>query len=177
MSLLGTKPAQQETARTTTPTHGITLQKWEELPFQNFLVNRLAILDIEDEHGQPGDAAILCIDYQPGFFVNAHKHRTGHVELILDGDLKVGDQWEHKGDIRVVPAGVTYGPIQAGPDGCKGMEFFADRKDILPILEDHIAAQPNNDATQVNDALARLLKINTEDRAVPTGDDLVRSVN
>jgi hypothetical protein len=144
---------------TSTSAHGITLQKWEELPFHDFLVNRLAILEIEDENGKPGDAAILCIDYQPGFFVDAHKHRTGHVELIIDGSLKVGDQWEHQGDIRIVPAGITYGPIQAGPEGCKGMEFFADRKDILPILEDHIAAHHDGNAAELRADLARLLKV------------------
>ena len=115
---------------TSIPAQGITLQTWEELPFHDFLVNRLAILEIEAEDGKPGAAVILCIDYQPGFFVAAHKHRTGHVELIVDGSLRVGDQWERKGDIRVVPAGVSYGPIQAGDEGCKGMEFFADRKDM-----------------------------------------------
>jgi hypothetical protein len=163
---------------TSTPTHGITLQTWDELPFENFLVNRLAVLSIEDENGQPGDAAILCIDYRPGFFVDAHKHRTGHVELIVDGDLKVGDTWERAGDIRIVPAGVTYGPIQAGPNGCKGMEFFAHRKDILPHLEDHIA-QDNTAAAELRADLARLLNITTEDGAGASTVDqhLVRSVN
>ena len=142
---------------------GITLQTWDELPFHDFLGNRLAILEIEDEDGEPGTAAILCIDYQPGFFVAAHKHRTGHVELIVDGSLRVGDQWEHKGDIRVVPAGVSYGPIQAGDQGCKGMEFFADRKDILPLLDDHIAlTQPDGDAAMLRARLARLLKVDPD---------------
>jgi hypothetical protein len=148
---------------TSTSTHGITLQQWEQLSFEDFLGNRLAILEIEDQNGQPGTAVILCIDYQPDFFVAAHKHRTGHVELIVDGSLRVGDQWEHTGDIRVVPAGVTYGPIQSGPEGCKGMEFFADRKDILPLLDDHIArTQQDGDAAKLRARLARLLKVDPD---------------
>jgi hypothetical protein len=143
--------------------HGITLQTWEELPFHDFLVNRLAILEIEGEDGKPGSAVILCIDYQPGFFVDAHKHRTGHVELIVDGSVRVGDQWERKGDIRVVPAGVSYGPIQAGDEGCKAMEFFADRKDILPMLDDRVAAaQQGGDAAELRARLARLLNVDAD---------------
>jgi hypothetical protein len=146
---------------TSTSAQGITLQQWEELEFHDFLGNRLALLEIEDEHGQPDTAVILCTDYQPGFYVDPHKHRTGHVELIIDGSLKVGDQHETKGDIRIVPAGITYGPIQAGPDGCKAMEFFKDRKDILPIIEDHIAAQQDSNAKELLTRLTRLLKIDT----------------
>jgi hypothetical protein len=143
--------------------HGITLQTWEELDFHDFLGNRLALLEVEGEDGEPGTAVILCIDYQPGFFVDAHKHRTGHVELIVDGSLRVGDQWERKGDIRVVPAGVSYGPIQAGDEGCKGMEFFADRKDVLPMLDDRAAAaQHDSDPAGLRARLARLLKVNPE---------------
>jgi hypothetical protein len=144
-----------------TSAQGITLSTWEELDFHDFLGNRLALLQIEGEDGQPGDAVILCIDYQPGFFVDAHKHRTGHVELIVDGDLRVGDKWERKGDIRVVPAGVSYGPIQAGDQGCKGMEFFAHRKDVLPMLDHHVAAaQQGSDAAELLGRLARLLGVN-----------------
>ena len=148
---------------TSTSAHGITLQTWEELDFHDFLGNRLALLEVEGEDGEPGTAVILCIDYQPGFFVDAHKHRTGHVELIVDGSLRVGDQWERKGDIRVVPAGVSYGPIQAGDEGCKGMEFFADRKDVLPMLDDRAAAaQHDSDPVGLRARLARLLKLNPE---------------
>jgi len=148
---------------TSTSAHGITLQTWEELDFHDFLGNRLALLEVEGEDGEPGTAVILCIDYQPGFFVDAHKHRTGHVELIVDGSLRVGDQWERKGDIRVVPAGVSYGPIQAGDEGCKGMEFFADRKDVLPMLDDRAAAaQHDGDPAGLRVRLARLLKVDPE---------------
>jgi hypothetical protein len=142
---------------------GITIQTWEELDFHDFLGNRLAVLEIEAENGELGDAAILCIDYQPGFYVDAHMHRTGHVELIVDGSLRVGDQWERKGDIRVVPAGVPYGPIRAGDDGCKGMEFFAHRKDILPLLDDGAAAaQPDGDTAKLRARLARLLNVDPD---------------
>src|ERR1700761_7856785 len=150
MSHQRTSSVTQRRAMTSTSAHGITLQTWEELDFHDFLGNRLALLEVEGEDGQPGAAVILCIDYQPGFFVDAHKHRTGHVELIVDGSLKVGDQWERKGDIRVVPAGVSYGPIQAGDQGCKGMEFFADRKDVLPMLDHRpAAAQQDGDAAEL----------------------------
>jgi hypothetical protein len=43
------------------------------------------------------------------------------------------------------------------------MEFFADRKDILPLLDDHLArTQPDGDAAILRARLARLLKVDTD---------------
>jgi hypothetical protein len=62
MSLNASVQATQRRVMTSMSAQGITLQTWEELPFHDFLGNRLAILEIEEEDGEPGTAVILCID-------------------------------------------------------------------------------------------------------------------
>lgn len=117
-------------------TKDAVLRNWDELEFQDFLGNKVAILDIEGEGGTPGAAVVLAIDYKPNFYVAAHSHPTGHVEVILDGELHVGDTIERAGDVRWVPADVAYGPITSGPNGCKGLEFFPNREAVLPVPVD-----------------------------------------
>jgi len=136
------------------------LRRWDELEFEDFLGSKVAIIDIDGEDGVPGSAIVMAIEYAPDFYVAAHRHATGHVEVILEGSLQVGDHWERPGDMRVVPANCSYGPLQAGPEGCKGLEFFPDRRAVLPTVDN-----PDEQATRVGDAadlrlrLEKLLKL------------------
>jgi len=103
---------------------------------------------------------VLAIDYAPNFYVAPHSHRTGHVEILLEGSLLVGDTWERAGDVRVVPANMPYGPIQVGPEGCKGLEFFPDREAVIPtVVDPDAAASHQGDRDHLIAQLRRLLKI------------------
>jgi hypothetical protein len=112
------------------------LRHWDDLEFEVLLGIKTAVLDMEGADGTPASAVVVAIEYPPNFRVPAHQHVCGHVEVILEGALRVGDDWEHAGDIRVVPARRSYGPLISGPEGCKALEYFPDRSAILAELDD-----------------------------------------
>jgi hypothetical protein len=117
----------------TTPFRDVLL-RWETLPFVDFLGSRMAVLSIEGGGGATGDAIVLAVDHEPDFIVGAHSHFCGHIEVILEGSQRVGDRWERAGDIRMIPADCAYGPLQTGPEGCKALEIFPDRRAVPPTL-------------------------------------------
>lgn len=136
------------------------LRRWEELEFVDFLGSKAALLEIEGGGGAPESTVVLAIEYAPNFWIAPHHHYCGHVEIILEGSLRIGDHWEYPGDTRVVPAGYSYGPIQAGPGGCKGLEVFPERRAIIPVVDDPEAvASHEGDAEHLRRQLMRLLKL------------------
>ncbi|HSY16087.1 MAG TPA: hypothetical protein VK816_08885 [Jatrophihabitantaceae bacterium] len=122
-------------------------QAWNDLPFEDFLGSKVAVLATEEEAGQAG-VVMLAIEFQPGFYVAPHHHRTGHIEIVLEGSLYIGDHLEGPGDIRVSPPYESYGPLKAGPEGCKCLEIFSDRSAVIPIVDD-----PNAAVTHVGDEM------------------------
>jgi hypothetical protein len=134
-------------------------QAWDALPFEDFLGSKIAVLATDEEAGNP-EVVMLAIEFQPDFYVAAHQHRTGHIEVILEGSLYIGDHLEGPGDIRVSPPYESYGPLKAGPDGCKCLEIFPDRTAVLPIMDDPSGAVTHaGDDSHLKAKLAKLLKL------------------
>jgi len=134
-------------------------QAWDSLPFEDFLGSKVAVLATEEEEGRPG-VVMLAIEFSPGFFVARHQHYTGHIEIVLEGSLYIGDHLEQAGDVRVSPPYESYGPLKAGPDGCKCLEIFSDRRAVLPIVDNpDVAATHVGDADHLKGKLEKLLKL------------------
>jgi hypothetical protein len=111
------------------------LTHWDELDFVEILGTRDFIVRLDSADG-PSDAILLAVWYDPDVRLPAHSHACGHVEVILEGSLCVGDRWERAGSIRAVPPGFSYGPLLAGPQGCKAIEFFPDGGAFLAEFDD-----------------------------------------
>jgi len=145
------------------PDTAIIHQHWKELPFEDFFDSDTAVVlsDESDDPNQP-TVVMLAIEFKPDFYVAAHQHSTGHIEVVLEGMLTVGGREEHPGDVRVVPAFNSYGPLRAGPEGCKCLEIFPSREGVLPIVDNpEELATRFGDASQLRDRLAQILKISS----------------
>ena len=137
------------------------LRHWDDLDFEVLLGVKTAVLDMEGLDGAAAPAVVLALEYPPNYRLPAHQHVSGHVEVILEGSLKVGDHWELAGDVRVVPARQSYGPLVSGPEGCKALEYFPDRAAIFAEMDDPaelVALLGDVDPVELQARVQRLLK-------------------
>jgi hypothetical protein len=88
-------------------------------------VARFAIGSDEDDRTRP---IVLRSNFPPGYKVGPHTHPSDYAEIVQRGSLKVGRQWYHPGDIRIVDGGTTYGPLEAGPEGADVLIIFRDSR-------------------------------------------------
>jgi len=80
------------------------------------------------ELGTPADAFQLMVpdirlpanQYWP-----LHWHDCWIAVVVLDGACLIGDWWMAPGDMLISAAGIEYGPLVIGPDGCQMFEVFA----------------------------------------------------
>jgi hypothetical protein len=134
-------------------------QNWDQLPFEDFLENKLAVISTGEE-GEGSGVVVLCIDSPPGFYVAPHKHTAGHIEVVLEGSLYIGEHLEKPGDVRVSPPYESYGPLRTGPEGCKYLEIFPNRQSVIPIVDDPtVAATHFGDDNHLKIQLERMLKL------------------
>jgi hypothetical protein len=142
-------------------TASAALCHWDDLDFVVLLGIKTAVLDVEGLDGAAAPAVVLAIEYPPDFRLPAHQHVSGHIEVILDGSLKVGEHWERAGDVRIVPARHSYGPLVSGPEGCKALEYFPDRAAILAEMDNPaelVELLGDVDPAELQAAVQRLLK-------------------
>lgn len=70
-----------------------------------------------------------------------HWHDCWIAVVVLDGTCLVGDWWMSEGDVLISAAGLEYGPLVIGPDGCQMFEVFARLADhaggYSPEYRDH----------------------------------------
>lgn len=79
--------------------------------------------------GTPGDALIMClpdIRLPPNQILPMHWHDCWTVLIIVEGNVLLGDWYAGDQDVFVAAPGVEYGPILAGPKGCRLFELFGD---------------------------------------------------
>jgi hypothetical protein len=78
--------------------------------------------------GDEGDAFQLAI---PDIRLPAnqiwplHWHDCWVGIVILEGECLIGDWWMKPGDVLITGAGLEYGPLLNGPEGCRMFEIFA----------------------------------------------------
>lgn len=61
----------------------------------------------------------------PNQYWPLHWHDCWIAIVVLDGRCLVGDWWMGPGDVLVTEAGLEYGPLVSGPQGCRLFEIFA----------------------------------------------------
>lgn len=83
-----------------------------------------------------GEVAIVLIRYPEHFVVPVHHHGSDYCTLILEGSMTIGRRTFQVGDMRIAHAGVAYGPLRIGADGCTVIDFFADRASIPAVFSD-----------------------------------------
>jgi hypothetical protein len=69
---------------------------------------------------------VFNVSFPPDCRIAPHTHDTDYAEIIIEGSQKVGRRWYRVGDIRIVSAGHTYGPLIAGPDGMRAIIIYRD---------------------------------------------------
>ena len=83
--------------------------------------------------GDPASPLTVLSEIPANFREPPHKHGCNYTEIIIDGEMRVGKVDLSKGDVRVMQAGVGYGPLIAGPKGCTRLTIF-DRADGSPMI-------------------------------------------
>ena len=67
---------------------------------------------------------VVHMTFPPGWSTPAHTHTDDYTEIILSGTMTVGRTTFGPGDIRIAHGGTGYGPLAAGPDGCRAILIF-----------------------------------------------------
>ncbi len=67
---------------------------------------------------------VIYTEYDPLLTLEVHGHRSDHVIYILDGLLHVGDVACRPGTMVLLEHGAVFGPLVAGPDGTRLLEFY-----------------------------------------------------
>ena len=73
--------------------------------------------------------------WDPGMFSLKHGHQGDHIVFVLEGEVTVGDVPCRKGSHIFLMHGDTFGPWEAGPNGCEllgivageGSAFWSDQ--------------------------------------------------
>jgi mannose-6-phosphate isomerase-like protein (cupin superfamily) len=63
---------------------------------------------------------VLAMRWEPGAYADAHVHDYDTIYVVVSGSFTFhdGTGWYQAGDVRWCRAGTTYGPEEAGPEGC-----------------------------------------------------------
>lgn len=73
-----------------------------------------------------GDRPVLVVTrFAPGAVLPLHHHPSPFCDAVVEGSMRVGDDVNPRGTIRILAAGAQYGPSVAGPEGCTLLEFYA----------------------------------------------------
>ena len=134
---------------------------WDDAEFIDTPIGRACFIDVGDPENAHR-ALVALVDYAPGTIIPPHSHATDYTSVVVEGTIEVTRRKHGVGDIRVVKAGTVYGPLVAGPDGCKVIEIFADRSGILatypktddPLSQKFIAMQDEYLQNQLRDLVS-----------------------
>jgi len=88
-----------------------------------------------------------------------HWHDCWIAVVILDGTCLIGDWWMEKGDVLISAAGLEYGPLVIGPDGCQMFEIFARAHEqqggYAPEYRDHPTLKDGQHAFKAREGVNR----------------------
>lgn len=95
----------------------------------------------------------------PNQYWPLHWHDCWVAVIILDGGCLIGDWWMEPGDVLITAAGLEYGPLVIGPDGCQMFEIFAKLHlhggGYAPEYRDHPTLQGTRSVFKARSALNR----------------------
>lgn len=97
---------------------------------------------------EPFQLAIPDIRMPANQYWPLHWHDCWVAVIVLEGSCLIGDWWMTPGDVLIAQAGLEYGPMLVGPQGCQMFEVFARfhlrNGGYAPEYRDHptLAGQP-----------------------------------
>ncbi len=106
----------------------------KQVPERHTSVDELAVqlpCGIRTSHFVVGDEEskssphVFISDWPPHAEADPHTHAEDYFEYVISGSQRVGKKWFKAGDIRIARGGTYYGPLVAGPEGCRVMVMFA----------------------------------------------------
>ena len=100
---------------------------WEELGWQEYDNGARVASFILGDPDDPDAPVIFTGVYPPGSRTAAHHHVNDYAEILLEGSQQITNKWRHAGDVRIVKAGTGYGPLIAGPEGCRTLVIFRNQ--------------------------------------------------
>jgi hypothetical protein len=100
---------------------------WEELGWQEYDNGARVASFILGDPADPDAPVIFTGVYPPGSRTEAHHHVNDYAEILLEGSQQITNKWHHAGDVRIVKAGTGYGPLIAGPEGCRTLVIFRNQ--------------------------------------------------
>lgn len=101
--------------------------------------------------GTPEDDFIMCIPeirMPPNQLYPLHWHDCWTAVALIEGKCTIGDWHMETGDVFISAPSIEYGPLQAGPMGCRVLEIFGDLSlapgGYSPEYRDHPTMQGGN---------------------------------
>ena len=108
---------------------GPSIKHFEDTPFMDVLRFRLAdgtIARIREKWIELSPRYVAFYnEWDPGAMTPRHGHTGDHSIFILEGEIRCGDEVCRAGSHIMLEWGDTFGPWQAGPEGCKLYGFIA----------------------------------------------------
>jgi hypothetical protein len=95
----------------------------------------MATFPMGDDPDDPEVPIASVLFLPPGHTLPRHAHDCYRVEVVIRGELTVGDTILHSGDVSVSKPGEAYGPHVAGPTGVLSVEIFSRAAGLLPGFE------------------------------------------
>lgn len=77
---------------------------------------------------------VALTDYDPGLILERHGHKSDHTIFIIEGEVTISGHHCPPGTLIVLEEGAEFGPIIAGPNGCKLLEHYFG--DPMPVPKD-----------------------------------------
>lgn len=77
------------------------------------------------DQAEKNSVMMTIVEYAPNAVVEPHYHLVDYASVVVRGSIEITKKQEHVGAIRLVKAGVGYGPLRAGPEGCTVLDIFA----------------------------------------------------
>jgi hypothetical protein len=77
----------------------------------------------DDEETSP---YMSMVWFDPGHRAEVHSHASDYCEIILEGSEIVGRTTYGPGAVRIARGGTFYGPLIAGPEGCRKLVIMRD---------------------------------------------------
>jgi len=99
-----------------------TIGHWKDFPWQ--IVKRQTrdgkVVEAREKwmHFSPRFLSLYS-EWDPGMTIQAHGHRSDHIVFVLEGSMTCGDVVCGPGTHLTLLHGQTFGPFEAGPEGCK----------------------------------------------------------
>lgn len=99
-----------------------TISHWKDFPWQVVKQQKRngKVVEAREKwmHFSPRWLSVYS-EWDPGMTIQAHGHNSDHIVFVLEGEMTCGDIVCGPGTHLSLNQGETFGPFEAGPNGCK----------------------------------------------------------